>query len=300
MKKILMTSVVLIFVAALAEGQSSIRCESPRGKYQECRVTEPGRVVLTHQLSDIACVEGKTWGTRNGMVWVSNGCRGDFVVASAQSPSAAGTSLICESKNNIKHTCRADTRSGVVLTRMLSENACVRGRSWGTNREGVWVDKGCRAEFLISDRGSMRQRPNASVVRCESTNNGRTNCSADTSYGVHLAQQLSKNNCNMGHDWGYDHNGVWVDHGCRAEFTIGGYRDPAGPMTSASTARPSIECESLDGSRTFCRADTTFGVSLVRQSSTSVCNRGETWGYDQDGIWVSSGCRAEFLLDANQ
>jgi hypothetical protein len=297
MKRILLTSFVLLLTAAVAAGQSSVRCESSNGKYHECRMSGAGRIVLNQQLSDTACIEGKSWGTRNGMVWVSGGCRGDFGFAG----NSVGTSLICESKNSIKHTCRADVRSGVMLTRQMSDNACVRGRSWGTNREGIWVDKGCRAEFTISDRGSINQSANARVVRCESQNNGRTNCSADTSYGVHLARQLSKSSCNVGHDWGYNQSGVWVDHGCRADFTVGGYLTGAnGPMTSAAIARPAVKCESRDGRRNFCRADTSFGVTMLRQNSDSACVRGESWGYDNDGIWVSNGCRAEFLLDADR
>lgn len=297
MRRILMTSLALLFVAAIAEGQTPLRCESTNGKYHECRVSGTGRVVLNQQLSDTACVEGKTWGTRNGMVWVSGGCRGDFGFAS----NVTGTSLVCESKNNIKHTCRADVRSGVMIARQLSDNACVRGKTWGTNREGVWVDKGCRAEFTISDGGSMNQSAISRVVRCESANNGRTNCRADTSYGVQLARQLSKNGCQLGHDWGYDQNGVWVDHGCRADFTVGGYLNgSAAPMTSAAITRPAVKCESSDGKRSFCRADTSFGVTMLRQNSDSACVRGQTWGYDQDGIWVSGGCRAEFRLDADQ
>jgi len=295
MKRALILSILLLLTAAVAQGQS-VLCESSNGKYHECRVSGVGRVVLAQQLSDTACVEGKTWGTRNGMVWVSNGCRGEFDL----SANVAGTNLICESKNNIKHSCRADVRPGVTLARQLSDNACVRGRTWGTNREGVWVDKGCRAEFTIADRGSVRQSANARVIRCESSNNGRSNCGADTSYGVHLARQISKNSCNLGSDWGYDHSGIWVDHGCRADFTIGGYRTGANTsMASASINRPSLTCESMDGRRSYCRADTSFGVTLVRHRSDS-CVRGETWGYDHDGIWVSNGCRAEFLLDADQ
>ncbi|HKR66543.1 MAG TPA: DUF3011 domain-containing protein [Thermoanaerobaculia bacterium] len=297
MRKVLMTSVVLLFIAATAEGQAPIRCESANGKYHECRVSGVGRIVLNQQLSDTACVEGKTWGTRNGMVWVSGGCRGEFGLATNVT---AGTTLLCESKNNIKHTCRAEVHSGVTLARQLSDNACVRGRTWGVNKEGVWVDKGCRAEFQIGDAGSLNQSANARIVRCESQNNGRTNCKTDTSYGVHLARQLSKNSCNLGSDWGYDHNGVWVDHGCRADFTVGGYTTGASvPMTSASYARPAVKCESRDGKRSYCRADTSFGVTMLRQTSDTTCVRGQTWGYDENGIWVNGGCRAEFLLDAD-
>jgi hypothetical protein len=296
MKRILMTSIALFLFASVAKGET-FRCESANGRYQECRTDGAGRVVLARQLSDTACVEGRTWGTRNGMVWVSGGCRGEF----SYSNEVAGTSLICESKNNIRHTCRADVRSGVVLARQLSDNACVRGRTWGTNREGIWVDDGCRAEFTIRDRGSLRQSARARTVRCESSNNGRSTCSADTSYGVHLARQLRKNSCNMGRDWGYDQNGIWVDNGCRADFTVGGYlAGTNSSMASSAIARPSIKCESSNGHRTFCRADTSFGVTLARQNSDASCVRGQSWGYDHDGIWVDNGCRAEFMLDADQ
>ena len=39
-----------------------------------------GRPVLVQQLSGSACVEGRSWGYRNGTLWVSNGCRARFGV----------------------------------------------------------------------------------------------------------------------------------------------------------------------------------------------------------------------------
>ena len=57
--------------------------------------------------------------------------------------------VVCESVNNARHTCRVDVRGGITLTKQLSDNACVRGKSWGINQRGIWVDKGCRAEFSI-------------------------------------------------------------------------------------------------------------------------------------------------------
>ena len=38
---------------------------------------------------------------------------------------------------------------GVQLIRTLSDSACVQGRTWGWDRSGVWVDRGCRAEFSV-------------------------------------------------------------------------------------------------------------------------------------------------------
>jgi hypothetical protein len=35
-------------------------------------------------------------------------------------------------------------------------------------------------------------------------------------------------------------------------------------------------------------------VRLFRQRSDAACVMGQTWGYDENGIWVSGGCRADF------
>lgn len=285
----------VLLLATSAGAQTAIRCESLDGKYHECRTTSFGDITLTKQLSDTACVEGRTWGTRNGMVWVSGGCRADFAVGLEGLP---GSALVtCESLNNTRQTCMADVRSGVALARQLSDNACIRGKSWGTTRNGIWVDRGCRAEFSLGSGRSRMNRANARTLVCESINGNRQRCRADTSYGVQLTRQISSNNCELGQDWGYDHNGIWVTNGCRAEFTVGGYRGAtAGPMMSS--ARPTIRCESKDGKRSYCNANTSMGVSLLRQTSDAACVRGQTWDYDRDGIWVTGGCRAEFVLDS--
>lgn len=301
MRNTLLAVLALAFAATASADNTGAtwRCESNDGKYAECRVMGTGRLMVAHQLSDTQCVEGKTWGRRNGLVWVSGGCRADFSMVADTPADLSGTKLVCESLNNIKHTCRADTTNGVTLTKRLSANACIRGRSWGTNDEGVWVDNGCRAEFMVHDGGSTAQAAFARTLRCESKNDGRTICPTDTSFGVQLAQQISQSNCALGRDWGYDQTGIWVDNGCRADFRVGGYRAGTNSsMISSSSTTPTLRCESRDGQRSYCRANTSFGVTLQQRLSDSMCVRGESWGYDENGIWVDKGCRAEFLLDA--
>lgn len=56
----------------------------------------------------------------------------------------------------------------------------------------------------------------------------------------------------------------------------------------------SLICESRDRSTHYCPADTSGGVHLSAQYSKSSCRQGSSWGYDQRGIWVSNGCRAQF------
>jgi hypothetical protein len=210
-------------------------------------------------------------------------------------PGTTGTMVTCESKNNVRHTCKVDARGRMVtINQQLSDNPCVVGRTWGVNRnrKSIWVDDGCRAEFLVGVSGIARQAFGRSLT-CESVNNGKRRCPADTSYGVQLARQISRNECTRGEDWGFDENGIWVDNGCRGEFVLGGDTRFT-PMVSS--ARTRLVCESQNNALNRCAADTFYGVTLERQISNKMCVRGQTWGYDPNGIWVTGGCRAEFVL----
>ena len=37
---------------------------------------------------------------------------------------------------------------------------------------------------------------------------------------VELTRQLSRGECRFARNWGYDRRGVWVNGGCRGEFTV--------------------------------------------------------------------------------
>jgi hypothetical protein len=55
----------------------------------------------------------------------------------------------CESENDRQRFCKVDTRRGVEVYRRLSKTRCRYGDTWGYNRRGIWVDDGCRADFVI-------------------------------------------------------------------------------------------------------------------------------------------------------
>ncbi len=55
----------------------------------------------------------------------------------------------CSSKNNAYTLCRMDIGRGVTMVRQLSKAQCTQNQSWGFTREGIWVDRGCRARFAI-------------------------------------------------------------------------------------------------------------------------------------------------------
>ena len=35
-----------------------------------------------------------------------------------------------------------------------------------------------------------------------------------------MTNQRSGAACQQGYSWGYDRSGIWVDHGCRADFMV--------------------------------------------------------------------------------
>jgi hypothetical protein len=55
----------------------------------------------------------------------------------------------CESERDRQRYCKVDTRRGVEVYRRLSKSPCRYGKSWGYNRRGIWVDDGCRADFVV-------------------------------------------------------------------------------------------------------------------------------------------------------
>jgi hypothetical protein len=57
--------------------------------------------------------------------------------------------ITCSSDNMRRNYCDADTRGGVRLLRQRSEAECRRDYSWGADRRGIWVDRGCRADFAV-------------------------------------------------------------------------------------------------------------------------------------------------------
>jgi hypothetical protein len=57
--------------------------------------------------------------------------------------------VTCNSNDMRRNWCNVDTRGGVRLYKQRSDSPCIQGRTWGFNRDGIWVDRGCRAEFQI-------------------------------------------------------------------------------------------------------------------------------------------------------
>ena len=230
-----------------------------------------------------------------------------------------GSSVRCESNDGRVNRCPLPYGNGrVVIERQISRSACVEGRSWGQERNGIWVSQGCRADFRMSNAGGYygsdpyyggsygRGNPgygnsDGNIVRCES-NDGRTrrcNVAGGGNIRAQLVRQLSRAACVEGRTWGSDRGGIWVADGCRGDFQIGNVGSNRGGYGYGNYGDQYgfgrlFRCESNDGRLRECTANTRAGVQLVKQLSRAACIEGRSWGYGRNGIWVTDGCRAEF------
>ena len=126
--------------------------------------------------------------------------------------------------------CNVNVTGNVQLVRQLSSSRCVEGQSWGVNRQGIWVNHGCRAEFAVNPgRAGYRNNGqgygygygNDRVMRCESQGDRYTDCRLPNGANrVRLVRTLSNSPCVEGRSWGVRNGQVWVNNGCRAEFAV--------------------------------------------------------------------------------
>jgi DUF3011 family protein len=283
------------FTVDKANPGARVVCESLNGGRAVCLADIDKGVALTRQLSKDECFEGLSWGydAERNLIWVDRGCRGEFTVgrpfAHLPRTPPLDTPVLCESANKRRTVCAADTAGGVQIVRTVSDAACRFGQEWGYDAKGIWVSKGCRAEFVVRSK----PKPAVRTVTCESEGNKRRHCAAETQFGLALIRQIGDRACVLDTSWGFDKDGVWVTDGCRAQFALGGFRLPADAIPE-NAAR--VVCESVDGKRAECGVGTSRGVGLVRQISSSDCVLNRSWGYGPDAIWVSDGCRAEFAV----
>lgn len=181
-----LVAVLLMLVSGVAQAyhdwdedeyQEVFRCESIGHGQSYCRLDVHADVVLVDQISRAPCIEGDTWGFDGRGVWVSDGCRGDFGIVyrgGRRGPGWGGGrgpglpdpypgqgggwdgsgrggayAIVCESRDHGYNYCAVPIRGSVEIQEQLSDASCDEGDTWGYDRRGIWVDGGCRAEFVI-------------------------------------------------------------------------------------------------------------------------------------------------------
>lgn len=136
----------------------------------------------------------------------------------------------CESRDYRFTRCNVDWRSAD-LVRQLSEARCIEGRTWGIDRRGLWVDRGCAGVFVQRGRhdgnhqGGWRPGPDWDRqfrLTCSSQDYRYRMCQIDIGAGgaVRIVRQLSNTACIQGRTWGFNRAGIWVSGGCSGMFEI--------------------------------------------------------------------------------
>ncbi|WCE04016.1 DUF3011 domain-containing protein [Pseudoxanthomonas sp. JBR18] len=166
------------------------------------------------------------WGALGGLLMVLSGCATVGNLLGGHERTLDDVPVVhfkCESKSQDLKYCDVDASAGVRLTKQLSNMPCIKGRTWDYGRFGVWVDHGCRGEFISGagdDDGGMFDTRHK-VVRCESEDQARRRCPIEVSSPpATLLRQISDTKCVEGSTWGWDAQGVWVDGGCRGLFRV--------------------------------------------------------------------------------
>jgi len=210
----------------------------------------------------------------------------------AQPPSPGpGNAIRCESTDGRARTCTTQWQGQSLLLRQLSRTACVKGTSWFTSRGQVTVSNGCRGEFGPgAGNGNGNGGRETVTIRCESTDGRLRTCGSGLQGRVELQRQISKTACVQGSNFGLRNGSVWVDRGCRGDFSIRlRANQPVDPSYS-------VTCSSTNSRYTTCAWDERRGQpQLLERLSNQACTNGYSWGYSaRTGLWVNHGCRARF------
>jgi hypothetical protein len=136
----------------------------------------------------------------------------------------------------------------------------------------------------------------ADRIYCESRDYHRNYCPAGQRVtAASLVEQQSRSACIQGRTWGFDSGGIWVTQGCSGEFEFrraGGNRPDRGMQQ--------LSCESRNFEQQFCPSDRRIVRAwLLEQRSRSSCVQGRSWGFQERGLWVSSGCSGLFALETS-
>ncbi|HSR53296.1 MAG TPA: DUF3011 domain-containing protein [Acidobacteriota bacterium] len=327
--------VVLFTVSALGAQNldtREVRCKSEDYRYRECRVGGPiVRVRVEDRKSSAACRPGHSYGYRGNVLWVNRGCDAEFEVTYRSRGSFGNpgggrfppqnpypnnphpnrgfdlerVDIECKSKDYRRENCRVSGRiDRVELRDTDSDAACIRGRSWGWERDFVWVDAGCDGDFRVYYRslgssqgfGADRRRQRLS---CTSRDFRQEHCFVDGRIlDVRLLHQRSRAACRQFRSYGFRRNYVWVDNGCSADFEIVYERDRGFNRAPGNRFGDRLTCSSHDYRFQSCRTeDFIRRVHLANRKSEAPCRLGQSWGWEQDYIWVDEGCAAEFEVE---
>lgn len=230
-----------------------ITCQSLNYQPARCnvRLGGGGAAFLRQTIAGECGPLGSNWGWDDNGIWVRGGCQGLFAIkyppgnggGYAPPPPPPGgnfRSVRCESINYRPARCAMDVYGPPQLQR-VNGGTCIQGQTWGWDRGGIWVNNGCRADFLvggnpggggpgigngagwngggggIGNGAGWNGGGGGRIIECSSWQYQPARCPAPTRNGVSIVTVLG-GECIRNRSWGWDENGIWVNNGCRARF----------------------------------------------------------------------------------
>ncbi len=70
-----------------------------------------------------------------------------------------------------------------------------------------------------------------------------------------------------------------------------------GVVLPARAGAKEVTCESSSMRRTYCGVGTHGDIRLISRQGRWPCRQNETWGIENEGIWVDQNCRGRFAVD---
>ncbi|HWQ03211.1 MAG TPA: DUF3011 domain-containing protein, partial [Candidatus Nitrosotenuis sp.] len=128
-----------------------VKCETLDVR-RECPAPVAGNVTILRVIGGANCIEGQNWGWSSRGFWVDRGCRAEFGFDAGRSildpPGPRERRVVkCESTDGRRRECPAPVAGRIMIIRLIDFSVCAEGQSWGWSNRGIWVDRGCRAEF---------------------------------------------------------------------------------------------------------------------------------------------------------
>jgi hypothetical protein len=144
--------------------------------------------------------------------------------------------FVCASRNEQRVQCEYRSRAEVTVhvQRQLSDARCALNETWGRLERGVWVDRGCSAEFVLRQPATAQSyrvpgaagddghgdRPNDFEIPCESLRGEWVHCDAPQVHLARFERVAGYEECSANGVWGVDDTGIWVRNQCQGEFRV--------------------------------------------------------------------------------
>jgi hypothetical protein len=200
-----------------------VTCESSDGQRQYCRAETRNSVWLQTQLSRAPCRLGDSWGYDANGIWTANGCRARFQTGSSHQSGGSGSyGSSGSSQSGGNNAAAAVAALAIVAAGAAAVHHHHEKERRDDNRNDYYRDDYYNYDYRPQQSyGYNRYGGSDETLRCESEDGRRRFCPVDTRGSrVELTRQMSRSQCQFARNWGYDRNGVWVNGGCRAEFTV--------------------------------------------------------------------------------